>query len=54
MSNPARLVSSPSQRTTTLVRLSSDSSTVGSNPTSASLAATYSAAARSPGPLESP
>ena len=41
----------PSMRATTVVRPGADSYERGSSPTSASRAATYSAAARSPGPL---
>ena len=53
-SSPGRLESSPSHRTTRLVRRSADSKTSGSRPTSESSPATCSAAARSPGPLPSP
>ena len=46
-SSAGRVGSAPSIRATTLARPGSDSSSVGSMPTSASLPATYSAAARS-------
>ena len=51
---PGRLGSSPSSRTTTLARPGADSNSSGSSPTSVSCPATYSAAARSPGPVSSP
>ncbi len=49
-SSAGREESVPLIRATTLARLGCDSSRVGSSPASASFAATYSAAARSPGP----
>ena len=52
--SPGRDGSAPSMRTMTLARPGSLSAISGSRPTSASSAATYSAALRSPGPLPSP
>ena len=54
ISSASREGSVPSIRAMTLVRRGPVSYSSGSSPTSASFAATYSAASRSPGPLPSP
>src|SRR3954453_17430875 len=54
MSRGGLVLSLPSTQATTLARLGADSKISGSRPTSLSLPATYSAAARSPGPLPVP
>src|SRR3954447_9162 len=54
MSSGGRLLSVPSTRETTLDRWGADSKISGCRPTSLSFSATYSAAARSPGPLPVP